>query len=201
MANTAAFFGFAEWGTVNSSAPNFGQSHNPPYRISSSYNTAIGFGDPVKMNTSATGYVERWVAGDGATTPCAGVFVGCSYYSTSQKKTVWSNYWPGSDATGDVNAFLVDAPNAIFKVQAATGPITQTSIGRTADVTMGTVNTTTGISGASLTNPGTTATFPFKVVGIVNTPPGGNGTDTASANNYVLVTFNNEALKTTTSAP
>jgi len=196
MANTAGYFGFAQWGTA-SGPVNFASGANPPYRIASGYGTAIGFGDPVKMNTSATGYIERWVAGTGAgtVTILAGVFQGCKYYSTSQKKIVWSNYWPGSDATGDVDAFICDDPNALFKVQANAGPITQTAIGQTADVVLGTVNTTTGISGASLDTPTTTNTFPFKVVNVITTPPGANGTDLTTAYNYVVVAFNNQTFK------
>jgi hypothetical protein len=47
-----------------------------------------------------------------------GIFIGCKYFSTAQKRTVWSNYWPGSDATGDVEAYIISDPNAQFVVQA-----------------------------------------------------------------------------------
>ena len=43
-----------------------------------------------------------------ATKILVGIFTGCSYYSTSQRKTVFNNYWPGSDATGDIEAYVVD---------------------------------------------------------------------------------------------
>lgn len=200
MANVQGPFGFAEWGTANSGAPNFAQNHNPPYRIASTYNTAIYFGDAVRMNVSGpTGYVEQWANGDGgtATKILLGIFVGCSYYSTSQKKIVWNNYWPGSDATGDVSAFVIDSPNALFKVQAGIGSaITQANIGQTADiVSTPTGNATTGISGMSLSTPGTTVTNPFKVVNIINTPPGANGTDLTTPYNYVVVAFNNQQGK------
>lgn len=200
MANVQGPFGFAEWGTQNSSAPNFASESNPPYRIASTYATAIFFGDAVRMNVSGpTGYIEQWANGDGgtATKILVGIFVGCRYYSTSQKKIIWNNYWPGSDATGDVNAFIVDAPNALFKVQAGIGSaITQTSIGQTADiVSTPTGNTTTGISGMSLSTPTTTVTNPFKVVNVITTPPGANGTDLTTPYNYVVVAFNNQQGK------
>ena len=105
MANTAAPFGFKQWGT-NSGPVNFAQS-NPNYKISSSYNTAIGFGDLVLLNVSGpTGYLEQWTAGDGATATKipVGIFVGCQFYSTSARQTVFQNWWPGSGATGDVEA-------------------------------------------------------------------------------------------------
>ena len=199
MANVQGPFGFAQWGTA-SGAPNFAQGHNPPYRIASGYSTAIFFGDAVRMNASSTGYVEQWGNGDGAGSAAnilVGIFLGCSYYSTSQKKTVWNNYWPGSDATGDVNAYVADDPNSEWLVQAGIGSaITQTSIGRAADIVSTPVgNTTTGISGMSLSTPTTTATLPFKVVNVLTTPPGANGTDLTTPYNYVMVVFNNQQYK------
>lgn len=200
MANTQAPFGFSQWGTA-SGPPNYAESHNPPYRIASGYGTAIFKGDAVRMNVSGpSGYIEQWANGDGgtATQILVGIFNGCSYFSTSQRKMVDSYYWPGSDATGDVNAFIIDDPNAIFKVQAGIGSaITQSSIGRTADIVATPVgNTTTGYSGMSLSTPTTTNTLPFKVSGIITTPPGANGTDLTTPYNYVLVTMNNQQFKT-----
>jgi len=200
MANVQGPFGFVQVGTA-SGPPNFAQNENPPYRIASGYGTAIFFGDAVRMNVSGpTGYIEQWANGDGAdaaTKILVGIFVGCSYYSTSQKKTVWSNYWPGSDATGDVAAMVVDDPNSQWKVQAGIGSaITQASIGQTADiVATPTGNTVTGISGMSLSTPTTTATLPFKVVNVITTPPGANGTDLTTPYNNVIVSFNNQQYK------
>ncbi len=198
MANVAGYFGFAQWGTA-SGPVNFASAGNPPYRISASYGTAVFFGDAVRMNSSGpTGYIEQWANGDGgtATRILVGIFLGCRYYSTSQQKTIWRNYWPGSDATGDVEAFVCDDPNSFWKVQANAGPITQAAIGQTADVAATpTGNTTTGISGMSLATPTTTNTLPFKVVNIINSPPGANGTDPTTAYNYVIVGFNNQQYK------
>lgn len=198
MANVQGPFGFAEWGTQNSGAPNFAQSHNPPYRIASN-GSALYFGDACRLDTTPTGYVVPWANGDGgtATRILLGIFVGCSYYSTSQRKMVWNNYWPGSDATGDVNAYVIDAPNAMFKVQAGIGSaITQVNIGQTADIVAGpSGNTTTGISGMSLSTPGTANTNPFKILNVITTPPGANGTDLTTPYNYVVVGFNNQQGK------
>lgn len=199
MANVQAPFGAVQMGTT-SGPVNFASNNNPPFRIASGYNTAIGYGDLVTLVSGATptGYLERWVAGSGsATFQVAGVFYGCSYYSTSQKKQVWANYWPGSDATGDVTAFVCSDPNAQFMIQAYTGPITQASIGLTADVNMGTVNTTTGWSAMSLIAPSVTnpATLPFKVLNVVTTPPTASGADVTSAYNNVIVGFNNQINK------
>ena len=203
MANVAGYFGFMQWGTA-SGPPNFAQSHNTPYRIaggsSGYYSTAIYRGDLCKMNASATGYVEQWANGDGgtATRIPVGIFDGCEYYSVSQGKGIWSPYWPGtSDASGDVNAYIIDDPNALFKVQAGISvAITQTSIGQTADIVATPVGSTvTYQSGMSLSTPTTTNTNPFKVVNVITTPPGANGTDLTTPNNYVVVAFNNQQYK------
>ena len=204
MANVSGPFGFVQWGTA-SGPPNFAENHNPPYRIaggsSSYYATAIYYGDAVRMNaTGPTGYIEQWANGDGATATkiLVGIFVGCSYYSASQAKQIWSRYWPGtSDAVGDVDAYVVDDPQSLWKVQAGIGSaITQTSMGSTADIVASPVgNTTTGISGMSLSTPTTTVTLPFKVAGFVTTPPGANGTDLTTPYNYVIVSFNNQQFK------
>lgn len=199
MANTQGAFGALQTGT--SSGPvNFAESHNPPFRIASGYGTAIGWGDLVTLVSggSPTGYLQRWVAGSGtATFQVAGVFTGCRYFSTARQMMWWSRYWPGSDATGDVEAFVVSDPNAQFVIQANSGPIDQSTLGQTSDVVMGTVNTTTGQSGMSLAAPSTTNPqyLPFKILSVVTSPPGANGTDVTTAYNNVIVGFNNQINK------
>ena len=204
MANVAGPFGFVQMGT-SSGPPNFARAGSPsPYKIKSTFTTAVYTGDAVRMwvggdsGTSAAGYITPWVAADGssATKILVGIFQGCTYFSTSQKKTIYNNYWPGSDATGDVDCYVCDDPRAQFMVQAAAGPITAASIGAAADIVVTPVGSaTTGQSGMSLDTPTTTVTFPFKVVNIVTTPPGVNGTDVATASNNVIVTFNNQIYK------
>ncbi len=205
MANVAGAFGFLQVGTASGS-PNFGSAGSPkPYKIKSTFTTAIYYGDAVRMwisgddATGAAGYITPWVNGDGAgnaTKILVGIFTGCEYYSTSQKKGVWNNYYPGSDATGDVTAYVVDDPNSQWMVQASSGPITSTSIGANADVASTPVgNTTTGYSGMLLGTPTTTVTLPFKVVNLVTSPPGVNGTDITTASNNVVVAFNNQIYK------
>lgn len=200
MANVIGPFGLTQWGTA-SGPVNFAENHNPPYRIASGYATKIFYGDLVRMNVSGpTGYIEQWAAGDGSTATqiLVGVFIGCSYFSTSQQTTVFKRYWPGADATGDVNAFVVDDPNSLWLIQGditVAAAITQTSIGRTADVVVNAGNTTTGISGMALAAPTTTVTLPLKVVNVLTTPPGANGTDLTTVGNYVMVAFNNQQYK------
>ena len=205
MANVSAPFGFLQVGTA-SGPPNFAVAGSPrPYKIAAAFTTPIYYGDAVRMwvsgdsGTSSAGYITPWVNGDGAGNAAkilVGIFQGCSYYSTSQRKTVENNYWPGADATGDVTAYVCDDPNSQWMVQASSGPINATYLGAAADVAATPVpNTTLGTSGMVLGTPTTTATLPFKVVNLVTSPPGVNGRDVLTAYNLVIVAFNNQTYK------
>lgn len=193
MANTNTPFGFKQVKGTGS-LPTFEQ--NVRY-IASNNSTAIFFGDAVIP--LSTGYIAQATA---STVRMEGIFAGCKYTSVSQKRTVWSNYWPGSDANGDVEAYIIDDPNAQFQVQATTGPITFASIGEYAQLTVGTGNTATGISAMTLNTPSaTTVTQPFIVRGLIQDPPGANGTDTTTAYNIVVVGFNNASTRTNGAGP
>jgi hypothetical protein len=185
MANTFAPFGFRQVAGTGS-APTYEQV---TMAIASNNSTAIFFGDAVVPVTgSATGYIKQATA---STVALAGIFVGCTYLSTAQKRTTWSNYWPGSDATGDVTAYVVNDPNAKFVVQAGGTNVGFSKIGQNIQLNVGTGNTANGISGMYVESPATTATLPFRVVDVVSQPPGANGTDITAAYNYVIVQFNN----------
>ena len=197
MANTQAYYGFLQFQGGAGGAPTFAQS---PRRIASTNTTAIYTGDPVMpVVSTANGYITQAAAG---TTAVAGIFVGCKYLSTSQKRVVWSSYWPGSDATGDVEAYVIDDPNARFIVQTSTSsfPMTGTTttmtsgvIGQNAQFTIGTGSTATGRSGAYLSAVGTTATYPFTIVDYAVSF--GNGGDPTTQYCNVVVGFNNEVWR------
>ena len=169
---------------------------------------AIYQGDPVQPNvTTATGFINQ---GTASTIVCSGIFDGCNYLSTSQKRVVWSNYWPGSDATGDVNAKIIDDPNAQFVAMGnstdfnITGTLTSqlsSPVGQYCNYTIGTGNTANGISGAYLSGLNTTVTLPFIVVDLITAPPGSVGSDPTTAYNWVVVGFNNEWLRTNGAGP
>lgn len=185
MANTNAPFGFRQYRGTGS-APTYEQV---PMAIAANNTTAIFFGDAVVPVTgTATGYIKQATA---STVALAGIFVGCKYLSTSQKRTVWSSYWPGSDATGDVEAYVVNDPNAQFVVQAGGTNVGFSKIGQNIQLNVGTGNTASGVSGMYVESPATTATLPFRIVGLVSAPPGANGTDITAAYNQIVVQFNN----------
>lgn len=192
MPNTNAAFGFRVYR---------GMGADPTYELSvrlikSDNTTAIFFGDPVtNLNT---GYITRATAG---TAQISGIFAGCKYLSTSQKRTVWSNYWPGSDAAADVEAYIIDAPNAQFVVQAGGTAIGLADMGLNIQFNLGTGNASTGISGAFVESPAVTATLPFRIIGFIQDPPGANGTDISSAYNQIIVGFNNVTSRNNGAGP
>lgn len=190
MANTNAPFGFQQIGRLPGAAPNYQQA---TYFISSAYGTAIGTGDAVIP--VAAGYIQQATA---STVQLAGIFIGCKYLSTSLGRTVWSPYWPGSGATGDVEAYVINDPAAVFEVQASAAVIPFSSLGANMQLVAGTPNTATGQSTMSLLSgsEATTDTLPFRVIGFRNPVlPGG---DIASSYNVVQVAFNNQQFKTLT---
>lgn len=207
MANTNNPYGFRQYSGTGSS-PTYEQQI---MSISSAYGTAIYFGDPVvQINT---GYIQQ-AASSGASgnTAIAGIFAGCKYLSISQKQIVVSNYWPGSDANGDVTAFVINDPNAQFIVQTANSNTTATavglsSIGYNIGFNIGTGSTANGISGAYADQyrQVTDSSQPFRIVALANYTPGQssplqtiNGNDWTTAYNAIIVAFNNAGLKSLT---
>jgi len=198
---------------VNISSP-FGFSQRsgtgsaPTYELTPGlidYNTAPVYqGDPV-FRLTADGTLAGATTGPGpGTTPIAGVFVSCSYLSVAQKRTVWGNYWPGSDVVSpnQVNAKIINDPNAQFLAQvggSSSVGLVVGNIGANVQFAYGTGNASNGISGAYIdisVTPAVTATFPFRVVSLVTIPPGAPGTN-AGQYNLAVVAFNNVETKNT----
>jgi len=200
VANNFAPFGFRPVNTSNGPM-NWRISTR---RIASTNATPIYKGDAVINLVPATGYITQAIGGSTATAPLAGIFWGCQYLSTSQKRTVWSQYWPGSDATGDVIAYVIDDPNARFVVQTS-GTSFQISgtpsafgsspVGQYCELNAGTGSALTQQSGMFVDTVGATPTYPFIITSMVLDPPGSNGTDATSTGNYVEVGFNTEWLR------
>jgi len=194
MANVSAPFGFRQYQGTGS-APTYEQ-----VAALVAYNaSAIYYGDPVTWQSDGT--VAR-AASTGATPAAlgiAGIFQGCQYLSVVQKRTVWSNFWPGSDvASGNyVTAYIVNDPNAKFVAQSDATGLAIADINSTIGFVIGSGNTANGLSGAYLdTTTLNTSTYnvyaPFKVVGIVDSPPGVQGTlSSGQAYDYAIVSFNN----------
>lgn len=204
MVNFNAPFGFKPYYGGSGGAPTFSQSTR---RVASNAPAIFQFDPVMPVVGAATGYITRGAPGS---TVLAGIFVGCKYLSVSQKRPVWSNYWPGSDAQNDVEAYVVDDPNAqfvcmgngtTFNITGSLAVYTSSPVGQYAQFAIGTGNTNTGQSGAYLNTLGTTVTFPFVVRGLITNPPGAPGADPTTAYNWLVVGFNNEWLRTNGAGP
>ena len=199
MANTNAPFGFRQYNGTGS-APTYEQ-----VPVTIAYNaSAIFYGDPVVPVNDGT--VAKGDPSGSPTVQIAGIFQGCQYLSVSQKRTVWSNYWPGSDvaSTNTVLGYIVNDPNSKFLAQvggsSSTGAVAS-DVNANVQFAYGTGNTASGISGAYVdisVTPTTTSTLPFRIVGLVLDPPGSAGT-ASGAYNWVIVAFNNVSTKQLTS--
>lgn len=194
MANLNTPFGFSQYKGLGAS-PTYEQV---TARIAPNNTVAIYTGDPVAYDSPANGFIEAAAPGN---TAIAGIFVGCKYLSVSQKRTVWSDYWPGSDAVGEVEAYIINDPNAQFVVQAGGAVVGRDKIGQNIQFNRGIGNAFTGRSGAYVENPASTATLPFRVQGVVQNPPGANGTDLTSPYNLVIVGFNNAITRNNGATP
>lgn len=192
MANTdpGSYNGFQQY-SGNGSAPTYEQ-----VAVEIAYNAdPIFFGDPVEPDANGQIVQGNTSSGSG-NTQIAGVFVGCKYLSVSQKRTVWSNYWPGSDVASSqtVEGYIVNDPNAKFKVWTAAAGATQAAVNANIGFNIGTGNTSNGISGAYAATIGTDSSLPFRVISLVSAPPGVNGT-ASGAYAQIIVQFNNVSPK------
>jgi hypothetical protein len=196
MANTQATFGFKHQGYLSGGSVDFQLS---TYAIQSTYSTQIGFGDPVSFTTSTT---APWIAqGAPASTatsaPLVGIFQGCSYVPSAGGPPVWSPFWPGNQ-NSNATAYVIDAPNAKFLVATLNTAIGSGNIGNLVNFTTGAPTTTGGgfsiatVDQSTLNAGGGTATvaLPFRIVGMYQGV--GNGADTTTAYNWVVVAFNNQ---------
>jgi len=207
--------GFQLFDRLGQSAPTGGQT---PVWIASTDASLIFRGDPV-VTSSAGGtnnsgaYITA--AASGITTLVRGVFQGCFQYQPSAQRVIWSNFYNGSvtGSTGDVKAYIIDDPDALFLVQGSTSAAITSSfiglnIGFTANSSTG--NTTVGYSNVTVTSStvGSSAALPWRLVdfysayapGVGNGPvnynssvsnPIINGTDNSNAANMVIVRLNN----------
>lgn len=195
MANTQASFGFQHFGYLSGGAPDYQQNKG---LIQKSYGTAIYFGDPV-IKSASSQYLQVAI-GTGNLTAIAGIFVGCTFTPTGGGIPQWSPWWPGSTQAADATAYIIDAPNALFRVAALLTAVPATAIGQNIGYSTGAGGTTVGggfstytVDQSTLT---TGSTAPFQVYAMY--PGVGNGSDTTTNYNWVIVSFNNQRYRNLT---
>lgn len=200
MANTIAGFGFKDAGTLIGSAGNYVTIER---RIAYNYGTQIAYGDPVKLLSDGTiGLVAN---GD---TTIDGIFVGCNYTDTSaiynySFKPSWTA--PTLASTVAVTAKVIVDPMYQFIAQVSGGTATQTNVGNNIDILAGSAGTPNAagysvclLDGANLGSSVTTATLPFRIIGIVQSPGFTFSYDPTAANNLVYVKLNTSDLTNST---
>jgi hypothetical protein len=191
MANTFAPFGFMQ-DAGTGSTPTYEQVE----RVAQYNAAAIYRGDPVTSQTDGTVAISS-----PGTTQIAGIFQGAKYLSVSQQRTIWNNYWPGSDvASGQYpTIYIVNDPNAQFIAQSDATGLTLADVGANVQFAIGTPNAYTKQSGAYIDSVGPdTATLPFRLLSIVTTPALGFPNPEAGAYALGIVAFNNVDTKSLT---
>ena len=179
MSNNNAPFGLRQEQSATGAGSNFEMIYR---QIAYDNATAIYTNDPVKQLD--TGYIAQWSAGT-AVSQMIGIFMGCEFLSALTGKMTSSPYWPGSGqvastAQSTIIAKIAPINLAIpsrFIVQSDATGVAFADIGMNIDLAMGTGSTITGISGAylNLATLNTTATLPFRIVGLYGGLPGAGG--------------------------
>ena len=186
MANVTERFGLRPSRQLNGSP--FINAQNR-YRVATDNSTNIYQGDVVIPFNSGT--VGRAVAN--TSTPAVGVFNGCFYTDPTTQKPTWNNYLPSSITASDIVAFVIDAPDTVFEVN-ANGVFAVADIFKNFSVNNVTGNIQTGISYVQLdvANSGTDSTYLVQAIDIAGDV---FNSDVTVSNANILVRINNHAYK------
>ena len=157
--------------------------------IASGSTTAIFYGDVVRLNTGGT---LSKVTTTTSATDAVGVFLGCQFTNPTTKQLLQQQYYPGAVTASDINAFVSDDPDALYKVAiTAAGTstmsgVTRAAVGQQSALVQTTGNTSSGDSYVSLSaTTGTGAALPFRVVDVIPETVNASGSYTE-----VIVKFN-----------
>lgn len=136
--------------------------------IGSGSATSIFYGDVVKLNSSGTLDKDT---GTNAATP-VGVFLGCSYTDPTYGQT-FRQYYPASTVAADTMAYVLDDPDALFKVAIVSatttiGAVARTAVGNNAVLVQNTGSTVNGNSKVAIDDTtATTSTWPVRIVDVI----------------------------------
>ena len=189
MANVNTAYGLRPASRIGSVPSSNGGTE---YRIDPTDSNKIYQGMPVVVTTD--GFIARVGNATGNNTKPLGVFMGCQYVSVTERKPVWSSFWPGAGAltTEPVVATVLDDPMQIFRI-AANGAVVQANVFQNANMASAqTGSDSTGVSAGVLdtsTIAGGTATQ--KLLRIVGFADEADNNTLGSAGVSVLVRFQN----------
>lgn len=97
--------------------------------IASNYATAIFYGDVVQYTSDGTIIITTLQAQTSPVAGVVGVFLGCSYTNPTTKQKLFSQYYPGGVVASDIEAYVCDDPNALFKVVSVTSNVADNASG------------------------------------------------------------------------
>jgi hypothetical protein len=159
------------------------------YRVAADNSTNVFQGDVVKPLASGT--IGRAVAN--TSTPVVGVFNGCFYTDPTTQKPTFKNFLPSSINASDLVAFVIDAPDTVFEVN-ANAVFAVADIFKNFSINNVTGSTATGISLVQLdvANSGTDSTFLVQAIDISGDV---FNSDVTVSNANILVRINNHAYK------
>jgi hypothetical protein len=140
--------------------------------IASNYGTSIFYGDVVRISSDGVLVKET-----GTTTVTAtgvvGVFLGCTYTNPSTKQPIFAQYYPASTVASDIQAYVADDPDQLFKVAVCSsgttiGTVGRTAVGQNTALIQNPGSTTSGNSGvAADDSTGTTISLPLRIVDVI----------------------------------
>lgn len=152
-------------------------------KIASGYAANIFYGDFVKLVN--TGTIEK-DAGTATATP-VGIFMGCFYTDPSTSQPTFNQMWPTGTVAADAMAYVLDDPDAVFRMQ-GDGALAQTTLGNNIAIIQTSGSTTIGRS-KNAVNAGTAATtntLPLRILEFMDGPDSVVG----DAYTDVLLTYN-----------
>ena len=167
MATTATPNGAEPVNTLSASGSYTGKVRH--MKIASAYNTAIFYGDFVKL--VAAGTVEKAAVTTAVVAGTVGIFVGCSYTDPSTSQMTFNQQFPADTAASDIMAYVVDDPKLVFKMQADEA-VAQTGLGNNISAVSTAGSTSIGrsknaLEGGSIA---TTNSLPLRVLEFVEGP-------------------------------
>ena len=157
--------------------------------IASGSGTSIFYGDVVRLNTGGT---LSKVSTTATATDAVGIFLGCQFTNPTTKQLLQQQYYPASTVASDIQAFVLDDPDALFKVAVtAAGAstisgVTRAAVGQNSALILTAGSTTTGDSLASISaTTGSGSALPMRIVAGVPETTNASGSFTE-----VIVKFN-----------
>ena len=167
MATSATPTGAEPVNTLSASGSYSGKVRH--IKIASAYNTAIFYGDFVKL--VAAGTLEKAAVTTAVVAGTVGIFVGCSYTDPSSSQLTFNQTFPADTAASDIMAYVVDDPKLVFKMQGDEA-IAQTGLGNNISAVNTAGSTTIGrsknaLDGGSIA---TTNSLPLRVLEFVDGP-------------------------------